>query len=301
METPVVYFYSPTETTVNVTVEFPGGTLSEWYPSVPRTEGWVFDQEVLHWSEVRVRPGADPELPIEPGNSHYYAARATDAAPVFVGSQSEKFLFYRGVGRFQPPLATVIDPAGNVEVRGMVPGGVGGVILFENRGGKIGYTVHGTIEGAERFGMPDLDATIDALYQDLHALLVGHGLYEAEARAMLETWRDTWFEEGARLFYIVPEQIVDGLLPLAIDPVPAQVRRVFVGRMELVTPATLDTVERAIRTGDRDALAPYARFLEPIRGALVREGRMSREDWMRFDRAIRMMDAHMIASANRCR
>jgi hypothetical protein len=54
-----------------------------------------------------------------------------------------------------------------------------------------------------------------------------------EARAMVETWRDTWFAPGTRLFYLVPRAMVDRVLPLDIDPQPLDVTRVFVGRIEL--------------------------------------------------------------------
>ena len=32
METPVIYFYSDREQTVNVRVRFPHGLITEWYP-----------------------------------------------------------------------------------------------------------------------------------------------------------------------------------------------------------------------------------------------------------------------------
>ncbi len=38
-------------------------------------------------------------------------------------------------------------------------------------------------------------------------MLIAQGLYQDEAQAMLETWRDSWFEEGSRLLYIVPRGI----------------------------------------------------------------------------------------------
>ena len=37
---------------------------------------------------------------------------------------------------------------------------------------------------------------------------------------MVETWRDSWFEDGARLFYLLPRSAVDVVLPLQIDPRP---------------------------------------------------------------------------------
>jgi hypothetical protein len=95
-------------------------------------------------------------------------------------------------------------------------------------------------------------------------MLIAQGLYQDEAQAMFETWRDSWFEEGSRLLYIVPRQFVDNVLPLTISPSPAQTVRVFVGRLELVTPATQRAVEQALATHDRATLARYNRFLVPI-------------------------------------
>jgi hypothetical protein len=59
-----------------------------------------------------------------------------------------------------------------------------------------------------------------------------------ESQAMVETWRDSWFEEGSRLIYIVPAGAIDAMLPLQVDPAPSQTARVFVGRIELVTAET---------------------------------------------------------------
>src|SRR5439155_31129 len=82
--------------------------------------------------------------------------------------------------------------------------------------------------------------------RELEALLVSHGLYPREARAMVETWRDSWFEEGTRLLYLVHPKAIAAVVPLEISPVPAHIERVFVGRMEIVTPATKEEVEAAI-------------------------------------------------------
>lgn len=44
---------------------------------------------------------------------------------------------------------------------------------------------------------------------------------------MIATWRDAWFEEGTRLFYLVPRSAVDAMLPLQISPAPAALARVL--------------------------------------------------------------------------
>src|SRR5260370_34966993 len=81
---------------------------------------------------------------------------------------------------------------------------------------------------------------------------------------MVETWRDSWFEEGSRLLYIVPPAFVNEGLPLSINPAPAQTVRVFVGRLELVTPATEKAVETAFATQDAATLKTYGRLLEHL-------------------------------------
>jgi hypothetical protein len=86
---------------------------------------------------------------------------------------------------------------------------------------------------------------------------------------MLATWRDLWFEEGTRVFYIVPQRDVEKILPLKVNPKPAQSARVFVGRMEIITAATEETVAAAIRAKDQTTLQAYARFLGPVTKRLL--------------------------------
>jgi hypothetical protein len=117
----------------------------------------------------------------------------------------------------------------------------------------------------------ELSDSIESLQSDLEGMLISQGLFLDEAHAMVETWKDSWFEEGARLIYIVPRKFVDSVLPLSITPVPAQTVRVFVSRMELVTPATESAVESALAKNDRATLVKYGRFLEPILETVIRE------------------------------
>src|SRR6185436_13537709 len=77
--------------------------------------------------------------------SHYYAARDTDAAPLQVGLQNEKFLFYRGVGDFPLPLTATLLEDGKVRVKNVGKDSVAGVILFENRDGHRRYALAGAV------------------------------------------------------------------------------------------------------------------------------------------------------------
>ena len=260
METPVLYFYGPRDLTTNVKVRFPMGTLTEWYPKATMNRSY----NAIEWHDVKISPDAVMEFPVESGLSHYYAARETDASPLQIGAQNEKFLFYRGVGTFPLSITARVKDHGKIVVNSIGADPVSGVILFENRGGTPRYHLAGTLQNESIFDSESLQSNWAGLLMDLERILVEHGLYQKEARAMVETWRDSWFEEGTRLFYIVPKRALDSILPLEIQPAPLQISRVFVGRMEIITPEIQDRVRQAVAKNDRVTLEKYGRFLEPI-------------------------------------
>jgi hypothetical protein len=270
METPVLYFYAPAPIAVNVDVVFREGAITEWYPHAeganPRNgrDGWI------RWANVRVTPGGGTEFPIEPGSSHYYAARATDAAPIQVASQNERFLFYRGVGWFAPPLSATINASGEATVWSPSNEPLGDIVVFDNHAGTIAYGLQRGVNGRVTMSRPAVDDDVTGLQRELVQILIAKGLYAKEAEAMVATWTDSWFEEGTRIFYVVPRATVDAILPLAITPVPQQIERVFVGRLELVSEASRSAVRRALTVNDRAALSKYGRFLGPIGAQLLK-------------------------------
>jgi len=223
------------------------------------------------WSDIKVQPGATEAFPVEEGASRYYAARGTDAAPITAGGQHEKFLFYRGVGRFAVPLTARVSGDGKVAVTKPGAEAVPMAMLFENRGGRLGYRAAGAVSGPITLDPPSLDGSLSQLRADLENALVAQGLFRKEAHAMVETWHDSWFEEGSRLIYIVPPHAIDDALPLQVDPQPSQTSRVFVGRIELITPATRRAVEAAMAAGDVSAIDRFGRFLDPILNRMVSE------------------------------
>ncbi|MGH9648505.1 MAG: hypothetical protein ACRD4E_17005, partial [Bryobacteraceae bacterium] len=123
--------------------------------------------------------------------------------------------------------------------------------------------VHGFAD-AVTVDLPELTADFQQLRQDLASELSGFGLYKKEAEAMVETWRDSWFEEGTRVLYVYPRNQVDTVLPLSIDPKPVATERVFVGRVEMLAPWTQQTIRTAMSAGDVANLAKFGRFLNPF-------------------------------------
>jgi hypothetical protein len=290
METPVLYFYTNRETTVSVHVSFSKGLITEWYPRAshvypvsavaPKSatfSDWSLYQKhpdgSIAWDSVELQPRNFAGFPLENRANHYYAARQTASTPLQIkttdGAQTEKFLFYRGVSTFAVPISATIHSNGSLLAESLTDPAIPEVLLFERRGDKLGFRIAQLSASSPSLAPPELDADMDSLSRAVVDMLIAQGLYQDEAQAMFETWRDSWFEEGSRLLYIVPRQFVDSVLPLSINPAPAETVRVFVGRLELVTTATQRAVEQALAAHDRTTLKRYGRFLVPILGNMM--------------------------------
>lgn len=284
METPVLYLYTSRETTVSVNVSFSKGLITEWYPHATSVspEGPLNDVALyrkgvdgsISWNSVKLEPGgSSASLPTEVRANRYYAARQTSSTPLRIktdkGEQTEKFLFYRGVASFPLPISAKVLPDGKLLAESLIGQEIPAMLLFERRGDKLGYRIADASVGSPILDPPELTASMSSLKHDVESMLIAEGLYHDEAQAMFETWQDSWFEEGSRFLYIVPRQFVDEVLPLSINPAPGQTVRVFVGRLELVTPATESAVEQALATRDHATLTRYGRFLAPIVDVLI--------------------------------
>jgi len=198
-------------------------------------------------------------------DSHVWLApRAVDASDVTApNGESERYLFYRGVGHIDAPirvyqnkdaldLYSQLDPASNVGALRVEK-----LWLYEMRDdGRCAFRAVDPIrlepqeirKGADRpaklcgiimlpgFAEQDFSGdNLPKLRLQMHAALVSDGLYDDEATAMLNTWDKSYFKSpGLRLLYLVPQAWTDRYLPLKLS-VPAEVTRVMVGRLELIS------------------------------------------------------------------
>jgi hypothetical protein len=176
METPVIYFYSPRQVTVAASVSLAAGLITEWFPHAshvrpansspitldPQSSGSI------GWDAVTVSPATNANFSRESASSHYYDARETSASTVSVqtpaGNQLEKFLFYRGVSLFAPPLSAKVLATGRLQLKSNVEGSTT-IILFERRGDKLGYRVS-SLDGDATLDPPSTSGTLDSLYSD---------------------------------------------------------------------------------------------------------------------------------------
>ena len=279
LETPVVYLYSPEPVDVRVSVSFPKGIISQWFPDAETMSpplGHGLDQlaeGAMTW-DVTVNPSLDVDAaPWVPADDIWAPSRDVAATPLEVDGEVESFIFYRGLGRFEMPvrvsndgtLATVVND-GDAELPS--------AWLLNVRDGKAGIITLGpiatgapTVAGIPEANMP-METFVTAAKSKVQVGLEEDGLYSDEARAMVDTWERSYFQtEGLRLLYVVPRAWTDELLPIEIDPAPAELVRTLVGRVEaLIQPE----IEDAIALVDAWQKHPYDgslleqdRFIEP--------------------------------------
>lgn len=286
METPVIYFYTKEEMEVSVKVQFPSGKITEWYPQASIVNNYAgndqksqFQTNGINWGTIKLLPNEKPNFLREVSYSHYYPARETDSVALQVCNadktriEKEKFLFYRGVGDFGLPLTVKIDGK-NLTLRDMGTDEVKNLIIFENRGGRIGFKFINSLLKETVTERPETNKQLNEVLFELEKILVAEGLYEKEAKAMIETWKDSWFEEGLRVFYVLTRKSTDKILPLQIEPQPQETVRVLVGRTEVITPEMEQDVRKQVgllrsnspkvREKAQANLKKYGRFYEPV-------------------------------------
>jgi hypothetical protein len=286
METPVIYFYTEKEMEVNVSVSFEKGKITEWYPQAsyinsefaPGKTGQTFGNGI-NWGTIKLLPNEKQDFLREASYSHYYPARETDAVPIQVCNadktriEKEKFLFYRGIGNFDLPLQVKLND-GKLTLADTFQDGIKNLIVFENRGGRIGFRFVESLSKETIVERPETNKSLETVLIELEKILVNEGLYEKEARAMIKTWRDSWFEEGLRVFYVLPRRMTDKILPLRVFPEPKETIRVMVGRAEVITQelekdvrnkvGLLKSTSAKVREEAREDLQKHGRFYEPI-------------------------------------
>ena len=257
METPVLYFYSPHPVHASVRVDFPRGLISQWFPacrvgnqppngnSIARRVDFASPVNgFMEWEADILAPNTRQTVSYTTGSHTWNTPRLTDANLLSIrsGGQEdvEKFIFYRGIANFTPPvIAKFMDSKPtSIEIANTGKDDLPFVFVYERtEKGDASLYWQGAIKKGER-RLVDRNERHAADFGGFEKALVAAGLYRKEAKAMLETWKASYFDKpGIRIFWITPEDWVNSILPLHINPQPREVRRVFVGRYELLSPA----------------------------------------------------------------
>ncbi len=270
LETPVLYFHLPagasTPLTVSLNVAFRGGWLTQFFPGAEA--GGLSNREsltaetvgTLAWNDLRV--GVEGKAP-QTAERVWTAPRAVQAASVIAtNGESEKFLFYRGVGHLscllqvrRSPDSSVLECYSQVgsSLLSCLPMDIRHLWLASFRAdGACAFRslppvkLQGPATDRDQpplFTVPaQFDpraysaANLGSLRDEMRVALQEEGLFRDEAEALLNTWEASYFKSsGLRLFFMVPRAWTDWHLPLSVS-VPCEIKRAMVGRLELVTP-----------------------------------------------------------------
>jgi hypothetical protein len=293
-ETPVIYFYTPQVQRVQVEVGFPTGLWTQWYPqAVAVAPGLVQAGSPprarhgrISW-DVMVRPAdmKHNEPPATGSDALWNHARDVDAAYI-VGSdhtrsgsaeQWERFIFYRGLGEVPLPIQVRLDE-GRITASTSEGAGLHHLFILNVQNGRGTYSYAPSLrpDGALERAVPSmngalpLDRFVETISADVENRLVASGLYQKEARAMVNTWKGSYFRtDGVRVLFVLPQSWTDRFIPMRVTPAPDQLVRVMVGRVELLDAER----ERRAETAIRDLASQGADVRERAFALLRAEGR----------------------------
>lgn len=256
LETPVLYFHPETadwKLPMYVHVEFHGGYLTQFYPDATASavEDHISVKTISRLDWMNLSIGGDHAGP-KTDSPVWLAPRHVEAADVTTPrGESERYLFYRGVGHIDAPLRLVrtnstiqvhgqLDPAFGESAKLEIP--QAWYCQFRDDGtcafraiDPLSISVSPKRTAIGPF-VNDVDsgpvlATIEAnfapsafssrqlteLKSQMRESLISHGLFADEAQALLNTWDQSYFKSAwVRLFYIVPRDWTDHYLPLQV-------------------------------------------------------------------------------------
>lgn len=251
METPVLYFYSPKEQNVKVHVDFPNGTISQWYPErsggelTPTSDTIDLGKPMtgsIDWDVTILDPKTTEQMTQQQVNQKWYAPRQTDANLVKnLGGEIEKYLFYRGLANFTLPIEVKFIDNNHLSVTNSSDLSIPFIYIYDKvMSSDTANQIWGIgpLQPKETkvFTRPSTYYD-DQLTEEFYIALKEAGLTAKEASAMLQTWTDGYFQTpGFKVFWIVPRELTDMILPINITPTPDSLERVLVGKSEIMTP-----------------------------------------------------------------
>lgn len=300
-ETPVIYFYSNRPQSVQVTVDFPTGIWTQWYPQAntvrpglstatsPASIGQPRNGQIS-WSAEVVPPtmGRDAAiLPATADGALWNYARDVDACYVKTTNfaledetrEFERYIFYRGLGHGRLPLVATAANGGTLTASASLTAPIQHlfVVRIENGKGSMKYlpslapnqSITGIVPGMSE-AVPVAEMS-NRLADQLAGRLVESGLFAKEARAMVNTWKSSYFHSsGIRILFVLPQVWTDRFIPMRIVPQPRQIVRVMVGRVEMLTPEREGEVTQSVR----DLASADAKLRERAFTQLKEQGRM---------------------------
>ena len=161
-----------------------------------------------------------------------------------VAREWERFIFYRGLGEAPLPIQARVGRRAYHRDHNGTGRRPSPVRACESRTGADAFSYAPALttrEGVSQSiptmaGALPLDQFVERVSDAVAQRLTESGLYAKEARAMVNTWKSSYFKtDGVRLLFVLPQSWTDRFIPMRITPRPAQLVRVMVGRVELLS------------------------------------------------------------------
>jgi hypothetical protein len=278
---PLIFFHSDKPEIIKVKVEFPGGIPGVWYPatSQPSIEGSEKQPRIgssLEWIiGVKTLPDgwlARTSTPSEVADDHWFAkARQVKCDEIYAkfgprgnDVEREKFIYYDGLFPQNKWLKIAAD-GDRVSLTSQVAHPVFDVTVVDRRTDKprIGridkVDAKASVDKVEWIESDAAQFVADAS-RKLTAQLAAAGLFDDEAKLLVDCWKKDMFERpGLHAFYRIPQSVYDAQMPLTVTPKPdltVRVGLIFHGHLEPdFAERILDLVKRfdSKRFADRDA------------------------------------------------
>jgi hypothetical protein len=248
LETPVIYFYTPSKMDVKVEVGYPNGLITEVYPQMskftPALGGvTAVSKGTAQWDVTVHEKSAQVKVPTVHPRNIWAPSRRVSSNMVTnqQTGENEHFIFYRGVGQRQSEVSvkTTVD---KLTVFNTQAEDVAEAFLMVSDGVKGNIISLGRINGFQSVSTDFIEADLPLdLYLSraevmLEMALTTAGLFPLEARAMVQTWTYSYFlMKGIRVLFVAPQVWTEQNLPLTVTPTPKHIKRVLVGRVEVMT------------------------------------------------------------------
>jgi hypothetical protein len=283
VDRPVLFFHTPAAVDLTLRLDFPRGLPGLWWPGtqspalrdgriVGRTaEGETFRS--LEW-QLRLKeppPERRANAPgFEPVDARHWMAelRKVKADDVFArcgemrfGVQRERFVYYDGLLP-RGDWAALSFARGEVRIANKAKHPLFDVTLVDRRAaGKVRVARLEKLDGgadARALELKEIDAAEWAREgpKTLLGQLQGAGLFEDEAAALVELSRAELFEaDGLTLFYRLPQDEYERLLPLTLKPTAEKLVRVGLVIHPACDPELAGRVEELVRQLGADEYA----------------------------------------------
>jgi hypothetical protein len=333
---PVIFFHAPEPLTQEVRVDFPGGVPAVWWPRtrspIRENIGRTPDEKpkepyrTLEWQVYLKEPPKGERSDAKPQaveKDHWVETlRAVKADPVFArinewhgkeigglaarGFEREQFLYYDGLIPLPRRVALTVDKD-KITVANPTGSPVFDLTVVDRR-----TPDHLRVARLEKLDAKTKDKTLElkevdakewpaAAAASLTTKLKDAGLFEDEAKALADIWKkDIFAADGLTMFYRLPQEEYERLLPMKLNPRPEKLVRVGLILQSHCEPDVSDRVARLVKDLDDDdfetreraqkALTDIGRAAFPSLKQL-RDKAKSREVQRRLDELLDRFDA----------